>query len=90
MKTTVKTDSDKIKAIVGMIRYLRLDYESYYHLDKGYDNKLLPIFSDGSNMGMLRVNMVAFINQNIDVFSFYGITTNNRSTINYSGKPVYW
>lgn len=89
METTVKTDSDKIKAIVGMIRYLEC-YTHYYSIKGGYENKLLSIFSDGSNHDMLLANMARCIRQHPDIFSLYGLRVLAGTPIYYSGKLVYW
>lgn len=89
MKRTVKTDSDKIKSVIEMVNHLDEEVD-YYRFKNHYAGKLLPIFSDGSNHGMLRANLAAFIIQYQDIFSLYGITVIYRSTIYYSGKPVYW
>lgn len=85
-------DKDKIKAIIGMIRYLECDIGShYYSIKDGYENKLLSIFSDGSNHDMLLANMARCIRQHPDIFSLYGLRVRaGESTIYYSGKPVYW
>lgn len=74
---------DKFKAIADVVNHLDLQPSGHYYVYMEYSRYLRGVFKSWENV-------IEFVGENRDFFSFYGITVNlNRDKIFYSGKRMY-